>query len=383
MRRLLIAASLALSLIALPCAGTASDPYEIDAILPQTGSGAFLGKTEAAALGVVENLVNGRGGIKGRSIHFAVLDDQSNPQVGVQLTNYVLSRKGPVIIGSTLAAICNAQAPIAKDGPVIYCLSPGVHPPQGSYMFTAGVSTTDQLAASIRYIRERGWTKVALITSTDATGQDADQNIATVFAAPENGTEQIAAHEHFNTTDVSVAAQMAHIKSSGAQALVIWSTGTPLGTLLRGAAEAGLDIPVLASPGNLTYAQMKAYASILPHEIYFPGSAGYAPNVLPNRSAVKQAVDAFKAAGIRPDQGYFFTWDPALIVVEALEKLGFDATPAQIRQFIASYHSVGIDGQFDFVGIPQRGVGIDSIIIVRWDPAKDTWVGVSKSGGRL
>jgi hypothetical protein len=125
----------------------------------------------------------------------------------------------------------------------------------------------------------------------------------------------------------------------------------------------------------------------LPRELYVPGLAAYAPNVLPDRSALKQTVttmlDAFNAAGIRPDQGNFFSWDPAEIVLAAFAKLGFDASPSQIRSFIAGYHAVGIQGQYDFATSPQRGLGVDSIIIVRWDPAKDTWVGVSKAGGRL
>ena len=41
----------------------------------------------------------------------------------------------------------------------------------------------------------------------------------------------VVAREHFNLTDISVAAQMANIKSSGAQALIAWSTGTPVATI--------------------------------------------------------------------------------------------------------------------------------------------------------
>ncbi len=380
-----LAACLAWALIlCVPFASRGADVYEIDAILPQTGNGAFLGKTIAAALGVLQDVINKKGGIGGRPVKFVVLDDQSNPQTAVQLTNGVLAKKPPVILGSVLVALCNAEAPLAKDGPVIYCFSPGIHPPAGSYMFTAGPSTTDTLAASVRYLRGRGWTKVALITSTDATGQDADQNFEAVFALPENKNEQIVAHEHFNTTDLGVEAQMTHIKSSGAQAVIMWSTGTPLGTLLRGAVESGLQIPVLASPGNITYAQMKQYLNILPKEIYFPGSAAYAVEQLPDgamKRAVKTYLDAFSAAGIRPDQGHLFTWDPVLMLVDALNKLGTDAPAARIKDFINGYRGIGVFGRYDFHAVPQRGIGVDSVIVVRWDPAKDTWVGVSRSGG--
>jgi len=374
----------ALLVLCVPFASRGADVYEIDAILPQTGSGAFLGKTQSAALGVLQDVINKKGGIGGRPVKFVVLDDQSNPQTAVQLTNGILAKKPSVMFGSVLVALCNAEAPLAKDGPVIYCFSPGIHPPAGSFMFTAGPSTTDTLAASVRYLRGRGWTKIALITSTDATGQDADQNFATIFALPENKGEQIVAHEHFNTTDLGVEAQMAHIKASGAQAIIMWSTGTPLGTLLRGAVEAALNLPVLASPGNITYAQMKQYVNILPKEIYFPGSAAYALEQLPDgaeKRAVRTYLDAFSAAGIRPDQGHLFTWDPVLMLVDALNKLGTDAPPARIKDYINGYRGTGVFGQYDFHAVPQRGIGLNSVIVVRWDPAKDTWVGVSRSGG--
>jgi branched-chain amino acid transport system substrate-binding protein len=379
----LLAATLAL----LAPAASAADPFEIAVILPQTGPGAFLGKEEASGLAVVQDLVNKQGGIAGRPIAFVVRDDQSSPQVAVELMNQIVAKQAQVVIGSTLAAVCNAQAAIARDGPVIYCLSPGVHPAAGSYMFTAGVGSREQVMASVRYLRERNWTKIAVVTSNDATGQDADQNLAAVFKDPENAVETLVDQEHFNTTDLSVAAQMSRIKASGAQALILWSTGTPLATLLRGALEAGLDLPIVVSPGNLTYTQMKSYASFLPKEIYFAAPAGFAPEVLPNRSPMKRAIrtflEAFKTAGIRPDAGQAFAWEPGLIVVDAFRQLGTTAGAAQIRQFIVQNHSVGIDGRFDFAAIPQRGLGIGSLVVVRWDPVKDTWVGVSKSGGYL
>jgi hypothetical protein len=84
---------------------------------------------------------------------------------------------------------------------------------------------------------------------------------------------------------------------------------------------------VLATPGNMTYAQMKQYVNFLPKE------------------------------------------------------LGANATPAQIRDYITAYHGVGVFGQYDYHTTPQRGIGVDSVIMVRWSPDKGTWIGVSKAGG--
>jgi branched-chain amino acid transport system substrate-binding protein len=376
--------ALTLSLGVMPPAARAADPYEIDAILPQSGNGAFLGTAQMVALKLLEDMINKRGGVAGRPVKFNYLDDQSSPQVAVQLTDGIIAKKAAVMVGSTLTAICSAQAALIKDGPVLYCFSPGVHPPAGSYMFTAGTSTTDMIQASMRFFRSKGWTKLAIIATTDATGQDLDNNVAQMLQLPENKNVTIVEHEHYNATDVSVAAQIARIKASGAQALIAWTVGGPLATVFNAMQSTGLDIPVLATPGNMTYAQMKQYVTFLPKELYFPGSASFAPEALPNgpeKRAVNAYLDAFKAIGVKPDQGHLFVWDPILIIVDALNKLGPNATSAQIRDYITAYHGVGVFGQYDYHATPQRGIGVDSVIMVRWSPDKGTWVGVSKAGG--
>jgi branched-chain amino acid transport system substrate-binding protein len=101
---------------------SAADPYEINVILPVTGQGAFIAKGELNALSVIEQQVNGTGGVRGRPIKFVVQDDQSNPELSVQLVNGVLAKKPPFVIGPSLTSSCGATAALFKDGPVDYCL---------------------------------------------------------------------------------------------------------------------------------------------------------------------------------------------------------------------------------------------------------------------
>ena len=383
--RIFAAAFIAVGMTLLSSSARAADPYEISVILPVTGSGAFIARADMNALSVIEQLVNKQGGIRGRPIKFAVQDDQSSPALSVQLLNGVLAKHVPIVLGSTLAATCNAMAPLLKDGPVEYCFSPGIHPPDGSFVYSAGVGVTDLMAAIARYCRERGLKKLAVITSTDATGQDADRAVDQVFGTPENRTLSIVDREHFNPTDVSVAGQMTHIKSAGADALISWTTGTPFATILRGARDSGLDLPMFSTNGNMSYTQMHQYANIVPKELLFPGLPSFGPDQLPNgglKNAVKRFLDAFKSAGIKPENGENQVWDATLILVEALKKYGTEATPQQIRDYVNNVRGwTGIYGTFNYHAIPQRGVGIDAVIIQRWDPAQERWVGVSKPGG--
>jgi branched-chain amino acid transport system substrate-binding protein len=376
----------ALVLAALPLAGRAVDPYEINVIIPLTGGASFLGKAEATSLGVVERLVNKDGGIAGRPIAFVIQDDQTSPQIAIQLLNGVVAKGVPVVLGSTLDAICKAMAAVVRTGgPLHYCFSNAFHPEEGSWSYSSSFSTVDVDATALRFFRGHGWNKLAYIASTDATGQDFEQIVDTLLARPENKDVTVVAREHFNVADISVAAQMSRIKASGAQALFAYTTGTPFATLLRGIQNAGLDIPVLTSSGNETYAQARAYAAFMPRELYYSGIPSLTPGQLPRgpvRSAIERYQEAFKPTGIRPDIGSNQAWDAALIVVEALRKFGTNATAAQLREYISKLRGwKGINGDYDFTAIPQRGVGGNWIVVQRWDPAQDAFVGVSRPGG--
>jgi branched-chain amino acid transport system substrate-binding protein len=372
-------------LTAAPLRVPAADPYEIAAILSLTGQQAFIGKEQADALALIEQHVNKAGGIGGRPLHFTIADDQSSPQLGVQLATLAIGRKVAIVLGPSLTAVCDAIAPLFKEGPLDYCFSPGIHPAPGSFVFGATPATTDAQVAAIRYFREKGWRRVGILIGTDASGQDAERQLDAALALPENKLMTVVGREHFNPTDLTVNAQLERIKAATPQVLVAWGTGTPAGTLFRGVTDAGIELPVYTSAANLTYAQMKAYAAYLPKTLLFPGYPFVAPDQLPKgatKTAVTAFLGAFKPAGVRPDTGQAIAWDAASIVIDALKKLGPNATPAQLRDYVGSLRGwVGIYGPYDFRAIPQRGLGVGGIVVAKWDPAKDTWVGVSKPGG--
>ena len=74
-------------------AAAPAQAYDITAILPLTGGASFLGKEEQQAMQLIEPLLNKSGGIAGQQVHFQYLDDQSNPQTGVQLANTAIAAK--------------------------------------------------------------------------------------------------------------------------------------------------------------------------------------------------------------------------------------------------------------------------------------------------
>jgi branched-chain amino acid transport system substrate-binding protein len=368
-----------------PASLRAADPFEITAVLPLTGTGAFAGKEQGRTLTALEDYVNRTGGIRGRPIHFVFQDTQSNVQLAVQFVNEAIARKVAAIVGPAFAAECFATLTLVKNGPVAYCLSPGVHPDPGSYMFSSSFSTVDLIAVMVRYMRDRGLRRVALITSTDTSGQDGERSVDAALGDPANKDVTIVAREHFAPTDISVAAQVARLKGASPQAVIAWSTGTPFGTFLRNWHESGTELPILTTPGNQTYEQMAAYASFLPKELLIASGPFAARDQIPDRGmrgAVQALYDSLARVNARPGFPAQTPWDPGQLLIAAFRKLGTDATAAQVREYIASQKGwVGENGRYDFVAVPQRGLNGSSTVIVRWDPSKDTWVAASKLGG--
>ncbi len=363
-------------------------PVVINAMVPLTGSGAFIGTATKQDMDLITEIVNKSGGIQGHPLEFNVADDQANPQVAVQLTSDLVSRHVPIILGGTLANTCRAMMPlVAANGPMHYCLSPAIHPKRGSFTFSESIGTLDDAIGTVRFFRLKGWTKVAIVTTNDAVGQELDRSYAVALALPENKSMQVVATEHFNGTDLSVAGQVAAIKSSGAQAILSWATGTPFGTLLHGLHDGGVDLPISGSTGNMSFAQMAQYKSFLPTQLYFAGIRSISDKgTLPG--PVKDAQDvyfkAFKSINYRPDVLNAICWDPIIIVVDALRHLGPDATAVQVRDYIDNLHGwPGTSGIYDFGDAEQRGLTINALIIDQWDVATASFVPASKAAGYL
>lgn len=365
----------------------AGSTYTIHAILSLTGGASFLGQKEQQALQVLESQVNAGGGVQGHPIHFDIADNQSSPSVSVALAAPLIKKNIPILLNGSVVAV---DAPVDKlvgpSGPVIYDLSPGVHPKHGGYVFSSSPSTASQTAAFANYAKAKGWTRLAAITSTDGSGQDGWKNIQAAVAKV--GRLQIVDHETFAPNDVSASTQVTKVASSKPQAIFVWSTGTPVGIPFRAMTQAGLtNIPVLTTPGNESYAEMAKLASVLPKQLYFASSRFRGgPAGLSGQAATvtRNFFDAFSSKGQKAEEGHALSWDPAQLFIAALKTKGIGASATQIRDYILGLSNYeGVDGTYDFTK-PQasnRGLFLNAIRITKWNAQTSAWTPVSGPGG--
>src|SRR5580692_8643873 len=104
---------IALALIA-PAAFGQEKSFTINVILPLTGPAAFVGLDEKNAVQIYETLINKSGGIRGRPLHFQFYDDQSSPQVDLQIVSTLIAQHAAVFIGPSNGASCSAVEPVVR-----------------------------------------------------------------------------------------------------------------------------------------------------------------------------------------------------------------------------------------------------------------------------
>jgi len=378
----------AATLLAGVGAQAAGEPSTFDVVIPLTGNGAFLGSVQKQNIEVTEKVINEQGGLHGNPVHFVFHDDETSPQTAVQLTTEILANHPPVVFGSTISGICNAMTPLMQDGPVHYCFSPSVRPKPGGYEFTAQIASRDQQAALMRFFQAKGWKRVALITTTDASGQDADKAIGALLKDPQFKDMQLVADEYFNPADVGITAQIARIAAAKPDVIVSWATAAAGATVFRALIQAGLDLPTAASGSNMTYGQMTQYASFLPKQLYFGVSAwaahGSAATDLPAPVLAEQRkfFAMMATAGLHPDASADIGWDTVRLVIAALNKLPPGASAADLHDALEHLDNYpGIDGIYNFTRVPQRGLDLNNAIVVRWDASAKDWAPVSKLTG--
>jgi branched-chain amino acid transport system substrate-binding protein len=240
---------------------------------------------------------------------------------------------------------------------------------------------------ALTYFRKRGITRIAMISSTDATGQEIERGFDTALKLPENASLQVVEHARFNTSDVSVAAQIERIQAAHPQLVIAWSTGGAIAGIFKALIQAGLDVPVLTGNGNMANQVMAQFAGFLPKNLYVP-----APAFLPHDGLYKldprveekqrEFFAATTAANIPVDYMSAGVWDTLLMTVAALNKLGPSATAPEVKDYLSNQTAFpGINGLYDFQRVPQRGLDISSAALARWDATHAAWVPASLPGG--
>ena len=358
-------------------------PVVFHAVVSETGGASFLGSREAKALQILAKQVNASGGIDGHPMSVDIKDNETNPSTAVQIASAWVGKGVPFILDGSIVATDKAVDALAtSNGPFMYDLSPGTHPAPGSMVFSAGLSTTADAQAYLTFLKSKGLTKIAFMNSTDASGTDGYTQFTKQLATSTfSSTFTVVDHETFSPSAVSVTTQMAKIKAANPQALVVWTTGTPLGTVLKAMSSLGMEtIPTVTTDGNASYTLLTHLGSVVPKHLFFPLGALYMPPKVIKNPAVRKVVTTFdkvvKAAGGHGGDPWGLAYTPGLRLVGAMKKLGVHETAKQILHYMEHLHKVaGIYGQITTTPSNHRGIITSDVYMGEWSGHGFTPVG--------
>jgi branched-chain amino acid transport system substrate-binding protein len=342
-------------------AGGSTSDIKLGVVLSQTGAQSSLGATELKTIQAFVDQYNKQGGYKGRQIDLKVSDDQSDPAHAVDVTRAMLQSFHPAaVIGSSSTATCYAMEPVTEAAKVVqYCISGAPLAPRDPYYFSA-LGQTDRVLVdtAATWMLDKKFTKVGFIGTSDASGQ----LYQTEYGKLIQGTGlQDAGQQVYSPSTTDVTAQLTRLRSAGAQALYLGTSGSGVVTTLTGLKQLGWNVPVYVGEGSVSSLTVKAISGLLPEAgVYGPGEAPEVFDQLPSNFPAGSATAAKQFAktwvtdlGNPPDWDAAAAYDTLNILLETVAAAGPEAD--KMVSYMTSHQFTGSLFTYKFTDVDHRG----------------------------
>lgn len=209
------------------------------------------GATKTYSVPIVDGLeimaadINKAGGIQGRKVEIDTADDQNNPTKAVSLLQKRMSSGdkpdlvyagGSSSVTLSLLPVLSRNKILSMSGTVSNVLN---DPAKYPYHFSVSPPGSAYAPAQADEAVAKGFKKVAMLFSNDATGQSTLELYQEAFKKA--GIELVSAG--YDATALDMTSQLQQLKSKNPDALVINGYGTAALYAFRGRAQLGWNIP--------------------------------------------------------------------------------------------------------------------------------------------
>ncbi|CAM4385742.1 ABC transporter substrate-binding protein [Bordetella muralis] len=348
-------------LYALIAAGTlfaapamAQETIKIGVSQPLTGPVAAAGTYVANGARLAAEQLNAQGGVLGKKIELIVEDNKSNPREAVNTAEKLILRdKVPVMIGAWGSTFTLATMPKLQE----YGVPMVVETASSSKITTAGnpwvfrISPTSRMEALAFAKQLQSFSpaikKVDFLAVNNDWGLGATTEFKNVFA--QHGIE-VGRVETMSPDATDLSAQLAALRETGSDTLIVTSGVEQLTLAIRQASEQRLKQRIITTGGSFPEPLIqnpgpKGYVST--HLLFFsPWTADKAlhPEI------AKAYMDGWKQKGY-PFPGLtegFRGYDAVLTVADAIKRAG-KAEPEAIRQALWETKVAGVNGDVSFI----------------------------------
>ncbi|MCQ5364862.1 ABC transporter substrate-binding protein [Anoxybacillus salavatliensis] len=344
--------------------------YVIGAIYSKTGPNSPLGEPEWNATQLIVDKINAEGGINGVPIRLVLADDESKQEKATQEMNRLIHDENVLAVlgssgsGESLAmkglAIQN-EVPMISAGASVHIVQPVE---ESKWVFKTPHSDYHAVERIYTYLNKKGMKKIATLTDSNAFGTSGLEQLEKL--SPEFGVE-IVAKESYNTQDPDMSAQLTKIKSSGAEAIVVWGTNPGPAVIAGNMKKLGIKIPMIGSHGiaNQNFIKLAQDAA---EGVVIPTGKLLFPDQIPKDDVQYEVISSFHKAyvekyGSEPTNFGAYGHDNIMLIVEALRAGATDR--AAIRDYLENKvkNWIGATGVFNFSPEDHNGLKSDSMVM--------------------
>lgn len=351
----------------LPGAGKS---FSVGVILPLTGPAASIGADFEAGLAVFGEIDPTAAQM---DIEFIVCDNETTPD-GASSCALRLSQQDNVdmIYGPVISGMHAGATPVLAGGPPSVTPSPYVSVEEGDPIFSAAGRASDLDRTTLEYAAERGFERVAVLATTDTTGETAVQNVQ---AANEDLGLEVAI-ERMGPGDVDVSSQINRLLETDPEYVYIGASGAAVGVALQGFSQAGSDLPTALIWSNTTKGFLDAAGPVMPTETLY----GLAPSWLPENiddperaQLIRDFQEAFEAeVGTPPSFVVQGGYDAFQLIAASLLNTGGDSD-AVVEYIEGLTNFQGLNWLLSYSETNRLGSESGNYVMMRYDPTDGSW----------
>jgi branched-chain amino acid transport system substrate-binding protein len=334
-------------------AATAQETIKIGVTQPLTGAFAASGNYVTQGARIAEEEINKAGGVLGKKIELIIEDNKSNPTEAVATAEKLIGRdKVPVMLGAWSSTLTLAVMPKLEEYKVpmlVETSSSGKITTSGNpYVFRISPTSEMEAKAFTPLFAKMGIKKSAFLSTNNDFGLGAAKEFST--AAKASGAE-VVAMETMDPKATDFSAQLAKIKSSGADTMFVTTAVEQATLILKQAKEQQLPARIITTGGSVSPDQLIAQAGEAAngsyHLVFF---TPWFPEAVKHPEVAKKFVALWneKKHNVGGLTEGFRGWDGVYTIVAAIKAAG-KAESADIAKSLWDVKVQGINGDIAFI----------------------------------
>jgi len=331
----------------------AQEAIKLGVVAPMSGPNARYGDFALRGVRLAVSQINQQGGVEGRQIEVIPADSQGTPVEGVSATRRLIDQaQVDYILGDVSSSVTLAMQPVVEEAGVLLLNAASSNPKitydsgVGGYQWTFRNYPTDENRALIivKYaIEEMGLNKFAVLAVDSDYGRSA---IAFSKKYLDELGGQILSEDYYKEGEVDFRSVLAKIRSSEAQAIIMYSLADTTPIIARQMVETGLagKIPLIGNGEFNAEATIKSAPTAIEGAVE---AAAWLPAWDAPRS--QNFVAAFTEAnqGESPNNHAYTHWETTHLLAAAITAAG-STDREKVRDALASIHYDSAMGEVTF-----------------------------------